>query len=99
MAGRPLQVQIDVRDAKNRPLTQISPNHGKPMQAVVVRDPEASYLLHVHPEVAGPGAFRFTFTPPEAGTSISTPSSPPAGLKPSATVRRRYVPGVTPTSS
>ena len=68
LAGKRLSLELGVRDRKGRPIEGVAPDHGKMMHMAVVKLPDASYFLHVHPRLTGPGRFAVEFTPPEPGT-------------------------------
>jgi len=68
VAGKPLTLQIHVRDADGEPIDDLAPDHGKMAHVIVVKKPEASYFLHVHPRMTAPSTFSLVFTPPDEGT-------------------------------
>ena len=67
VAGNETVLRLAVKDTKGRPVTDLVADHGKIMHAVVVKVPEMTYFLHLHPVPAGPGAFDVNVDPPEPG--------------------------------
>lgn len=67
VSGERLSAGLIVTEPGGPPLIDVKPDHGKMMHLLAVKLPDASYLLHIHPRMVGPGRFRFAFTPPEAG--------------------------------
>jgi hypothetical protein len=68
VAGKPLELRLQVIGRNDRPLERMVPDRGKMMHLVVVDRPGAGRLLHLHPRATGPGELRFRFTPPREGT-------------------------------
>jgi hypothetical protein len=68
VAGKPLDLRLQVIGRNGRPLERAIPDRGKMMHLVVVDRPGAGDLFHLHPHATGPGELRFRFTPPTEGT-------------------------------
>lgn len=68
IAGRPVQFQLLVTGRDGRPVTSVVRDRGKWMHATIVKEPDASRFVKLHPVRSGPGVFAFRLTAPEAGT-------------------------------
>jgi hypothetical protein len=69
-AGKPLSLELKVRDRRKQTAPELVPDHGKLMHLVAIDVPDASYLLHAHPSMTRPGDFNFRFVAPEAGSYL-----------------------------
>jgi hypothetical protein len=68
VAGKPLDLRLQVIGRNGRPLERTIPDRGKMMHLVMVDRPGAGHLLHVHPSATGPGEFNLRVTLPAQGT-------------------------------